>query len=283
MGATHAIAASQARAKVMARGMQDSENLEGVHLTAQDQVSVEGRIIYVYNILDRDYVVEQPPKFPHFAIPRCPKGERFSFTILPAFSKDTFFESGNPNRTYYRVIDGRKDATSLLNPDAFPGTQWESQLANWDSEQTAITGAGNNLNRWGVFWSETAPHEEEKLEEEIKLFRTYVGKTMNGLVKQAELLAAQGKLQEITPNMHFAMDYLGKTAAWHMTMDHMVSCPNCGDLIKDGIAYHRNSFGDKCIVDEARCIKLGILVRPEEAKPEADADVATKKSGRKTS
>jgi len=265
-----------------AAAMQDSENHDGIRLSTQDNVGEANYVIFVYNILNREYVVEQPPKWPHFRIPACPKGEKFAFTVLPAYTKETFFDAGDPSRTHYRIMDGRKDAMSLLNPSAYPGTQWESQLSNWDNEETAITGTGNNKNAWGVFWSLTSPDEVEKLEEEIQLFRDYVVKTMNGQVKQAELLAAQGKLQDITPNMHFAMDYLGKQAAWHMTMDHMISCPNCGDPIKDGIAYHRNSFGDKCIVDYARCVKLGIVKASDDVDPQMDHTPPAKKSGRKS-
>jgi len=67
-----------------------------------------------------------------------------------------------------------------------------------------------------------------------------------------------------------------------MTMDHMISCPNCGDPIKDGIAYHRNSFGDKCIVDHARCVKLGIIKASDDVDPQMDYTPPTKKSGRKS-
>lgn len=237
-------------------GLKDATGPNVAVLQAQDQGREAGYVIYVYNILNREYTVVAPPKFPAFKIPACPKGEPFSFTVLPAFTKEVF-RRPETDEFYYRQVDGRKDATTLLNSNAFPGTDWASQLANWNSEETAITGNNNNLNSFGVFWSMTAPDETEKLTEEIKLFRDYATRTMNGLVKQAELLAAQGKLHEITPNMHFAMDYLGKQAAWHMTTDHMISCPNCGDIIKDGIAYHKNSWGEKCVLDWRRVVKLG--------------------------
>src|SRR5258708_39819209 len=99
---------------------------------------------------------------------------------------------------------------SLLNPNSFPGTKWDSQIQNWDSEETAITGSANNLNLYGVWWSLTRPDEIERLDEEIKIFRDRTHVTMNKLVEQAELLSAAGDLKGISPMMHFAMDYLGK-------------------------------------------------------------------------
>ena len=249
-----------------------------VTLSTQDEGQEAGYVIFVYNLLDREHVVNAPPKFPAFRIPACPKGEKFSFTVLPAFTKEVFNHPGT-TEFYYKKVDGRKDATTLLNPSAFPGIQWEAQLASWES----LGQENNNLNSRGVFWSLTSPDDLEKLEEEIKIFREYATRTMDGLVKEAALLAAQNKPAEITPWMHFAMDYLGKQAIWHTTTDHMISCPNCGDVVKDGIAYHRNSFGDKCILDYARCVKLGIIKPEDLAKPETQQEVPQKKSGRKQS
>src|ERR1700687_2669066 len=97
-------------------------------LATGDEGPDPGYVIYVYNILDRPYVVEQPPTFPHFNIPACPKGDKFSVTMLPAFTLLPFEKEGDNEGTteiYYKREDGRKAATSLLNPSAFPGTKWD--------------------------------------------------------------------------------------------------------------------------------------------------------------
>ena len=52
--------------------------------------------------------------------------------------------------------------------------------------------------------------------------------------------------------MHFAAEYFGITAPWHMSHRHKTECPNCGDLVLEGISYHRNAFGDLCIIDRER-------------------------------
>jgi hypothetical protein len=244
---THTLAQDQRRAKQQAKATQDSANHGTTTLEAQDLVREAGYVIYVYNLLDREYVVQQPPLFPSFIIPACPKGQKFSFTLLPAFVKEPYLKPGS-TEFYYKNIDGRKCATSLLNPSAFPGTSWESQTQFWESPDQF----GNNLNLLGVFWSLVKPDETEKLDKQIKIFRGIVGKTMNEMTRRAEELAAANDLRNITPLHHFAMDYLGKQAPWHMPSHHMITCPNCGDPVKEGIAYHRNSFGDKCIIDRER-------------------------------
>jgi hypothetical protein len=188
--------------------------------------------------------------FPGFIIPPCPKGQKFSFTLLPAFVKETYVKPGT-TEYYYKNIDGRKCATSLLNPSAFPGTNWNSQLQKWDN----IDQQGNNLNAYGVWWSLTKPDETEKLEKEIKVFKKRVLETMVELVRRGEELAAADDLRNITPLMHFAMDYLGKQAKWHMASTHVVACPNCGMLVNEGISYHRNEWGERCIIDPERYAK----------------------------
>lgn len=245
---THRMAQDQRIARKNGLAMQERQNHGENVIEAQDSGKEPGYVIYVYNILDREYVVVQPPLFPSFQIPACKPGQKFSFTLLPPFVKEPYLKPGS-TEYYYKNVDGRKAATSLLNPSAFPGTNWNSQIQNWDSEETSIAGNTNNLNLYGVWWSLTKPDEIEKLEDEIKIFRNRVNATMNAHVKAAEQFAAGNDTKSITPLMHFAMDYLGKQAPWHMPAFHMISCPNCGDPVKEGIAYHKNAFNERCIVD----------------------------------
>jgi hypothetical protein len=86
---------------------------------------------------------------------------------------------------------------------------------------------------------------------------------MNGLVRQAEALAASDDKKMISPLMHFAMDYLGISAGWHTSLRHMISCPNCGDQVLEGIAYHKNAFGEKCIIDQERYLRSIQVARPQ--------------------
>lgn len=238
-----------------ARSMERQQNSpKGARLETGDDLQEPTYKIYVYNLLELDHVVEQPPAFPHFVIRAKEHGSRFSVTTLPAFIKERYERPGSTDY-YYKRIDCRKYATSLLNPAAYPGTLWEAQLQNWNRDSDQF---GNNLNALGCFWSLHDPNDPG-LEEEIRLVSAYATRTMNELVRKAELLYNSNKQADITPLMHFAMDYLHKQAPWHMQSDRMVDCPTCGEPVKEGIAYHRNSFGDKCPVDYAKCRELGII------------------------
>lgn len=266
---TYTMAQDQRRAITQAKATQDNANHGATIIETQDEGQAPGYVIYVYNIIDREWLVEQPPLFPGVRIPACKPGQKFSYTIFPPFVKEPYNKPGT-TEMYYKKVDGRKCVTSLLNPSAFPGTSWDSQTQFWDSGDQY----GNNLNEFGVFWSLTTPDEEVQLDKEIAIFRQRVVKTMNSLVRRGEELAAAGDLKSISPLHHFAMDYLGKTAPWHMAAHHMVTCPNCGDPVREGIAYHRNSFGEKCIVDEDRYTRMLAQQRRIEAaanpKPEPE-------------
>src|SRR5215471_21483592 len=68
-----------------AQAMERSANKRNVRLIPQMSRDFD-YVIYLYNILQgyRFFPVVQPPIFPSFQIPFCPKGDKFSFAILPA-------------------------------------------------------------------------------------------------------------------------------------------------------------------------------------------------------
>jgi hypothetical protein len=227
-----------------------------VIITPGDEGEECKEFLYIYNVLNREHVVEQPPLFPHVIIPACPDGERFAVTLMPRFVNERYEIVGSLPVDYrIKKVDGRRCATSLLNPAAFPGTEFTSQLREWrpaDGQQDQI---GNNLNVVGVFWSLTHP-DDPALDKEIKMFRDLAQKTMEDLVKQAQMVAATGHPENVTPMMHFAMDYLKRTAPWHIGHKAMIDCPNCGEPINAGLAYHRNQFGERCVLDRERYEKI---------------------------
>jgi hypothetical protein len=151
----------------------------------------------------------------------------------------------------------------LLNPGSFPSIDWERQL--YQNNPQLNDQQGNNLNNFGCWWSLTKP-DDPKLDQEIATFTARARAMMNELIRQANMLEAsvdaQGRSRkgEISPMMHFAADYLHVRASWHTSHEHTVSCPTCGEPVVAGLAYHRNSFGDRCIIDKERCEALGIGV-----------------------
>lgn len=238
-----------------ARAMQENSNSKATILVSQDAGREADYMIYLYNVcVGWEFPpVQQPPTFPSFKIPTCKKGEKFAFTTLPAFVNNPIERPGAVEGTTeitYRRVDGREAANSLVNPDAHPRNPFEAQFRNIEKfgnrDQT-----GNNLNAFGIFWSMTTP-DDPKLKEELDACRARLNTTMRGLVEQGNNLNAQGNLKDISPLMHFAMEYFNLEADWHKSHEHRVPCPNCGMPIREGLAYHKNEFGDRCIIDHER-------------------------------
>lgn len=249
-----------------ANGMQEAENHRGTQLVTQATDTNAKDVIYVYNITGVEHVIEQPPSFPHFVIPGRQKGEKFAVTMLPRFVNDRFNKAGT-TEYYYARRDGREAANSLMNPDAHPGNPWAAQLNEnprfGNGDQT-----GNNMNAFGCFWSLTKP-DDPALEAEIKLFADRYDKTMRALVNKGEELNASSRRAEITPLMHQAMEHFQLQAAWHMSHARLTPCPNCGEPVREGIAYHKNEFGDRCIIDQARYEKSIGVQQPATAVSQA--------------
>jgi len=78
--------------------------------------------------------------------------------------------------------------------------------------------------------------------------------------------------------MHFAMEYFGLSAVWHMSYRHKTECPNCGDLVLEGIAYHRNASGDICIIDRERY--EATVITAQQQKESGETPTPTKPRGR---
>jgi len=246
----YTLAGNQQRAQREGRAMGRHENYpESTTLRTQDVGPIADYVIYIYNIANMPHLVEQPPYFPKFRIPACPPGKKFAFTTIPAYINESINRAGT-FEYFTQKADGRKYATCLLNPIALPTDKWEGQLTKWSAADGVVDQEGNNLNELGCFWSLTPPDDIEKLQEEINIFTDILVRKCESLILDAEGLYANEKTRSlIGPLHHFAMDYRNKQAIWHTPAFHMVMCPNCGEPVREGIPFHRNSMGEKCIID----------------------------------
>ena len=255
------------------RAMMHNENNKGTVLEAQAPRE-STRFIYLYNILRGwDFQpVRQPPTFPNFKIPRCEPNERFAWTVLPEMVNEIYAKPGggigDQNSILYITRPGTEAANSLMNPDAHPSNPFEAQFRDI-SKFGNMDMQGKNLNAFGVWWSWTEP-DDPALEEEIAEMQKRVDGTMRGLIKKANRLdreivkpGQEGGPGAITALMHFAMDYFHLQSKWHESNEHRIPCPNCGEPVRMGIAYHKNEFGDRCIIDRERYEAAIELTRPK--------------------
>jgi hypothetical protein len=152
-------------------------------------------------------------------------------------------------------------AIDVLNPgnftfDPYMGSNNPDFFANRN---------GTNLIAEGVFPSENA----EPTEEEIKRAEHARDSHYRYLTKEAMRLYALGAKQgneflQRYPDAHIAMDALGIEASWHQTNVVKVSCPNCGDMLKRGVAFHKSSVTDRlCVLDAMAAYRAKAITRDE--------------------
>jgi hypothetical protein len=285
MEATRGLAPNSPIARKMTAIKNAEENGQAMLSTSDEDPNVG--VIYIYNCVSglQHAPICQPPNFPNFKVPECKPGEKVGWTTIRALVKNRFTRPGT-DETYYIQEDGRKHANSLLNPSVHPSSPWETQLREIPPGTPGIAQDqyGNNMNAFGVWWSLTAP-DDPALDAEIEKFKRRVENTFKVLIASAEEKAAKNERHMITPREHFAMDYLGLQSVWHQSTTRMVTCPNCGDHIREGIAYHKNFANDVCIVDRVKYDKLfpqkaAAAHIPEEEDETVEA--GTKKRGKRS-
>ena len=50
-------------------------------------------------------------------------------------------------------------------------------------------------------------------------------------------------------------------ADWHQKREVLAKCPNCGDDVAPGIAFHKSSVGILCVIDPEKAFKAGAIDR----------------------
>ena len=150
-----------------------------------------------------------------------------------------------------RAHVGEKVAQSICNPN--------NHSLNQDAvpPEQSITGYGVDLNAQGVFWSRNNPPTEEEISKaEARRERYY-----QGLLERARTLEISNPKELeglINQDYHMAANFFNVETSWHKKMVKFEECPNCGEQVKPGVAYHKNSLGLLCIIDKKRAKDAGI-------------------------
>lgn len=226
------------------------------------------RHIYLYSVARRGFTVSHP--YFKGELRGCKEGERY--TLCYSVPDPPQQISIDPERGGKRVeVEPRDEAgwrvaIDILNPNN-PST---NPYFRPNGQQAALyaTGQGVDLIRYGLFPSLNNPPTEE----EIKKAERTRDDSYQALVDEAFAEQASNPQNfrawlRTNPDITVAMEALGIEADWHRRVEVKQSCPNCGDTIKSGIAFHKSSAGVLCIIDADRAAKAGVRLQMDEDEP----------------
>lgn len=221
--------------------------------------------VHIYTISKREFVVQQPPAIPYLIIPACGPNEEYKKVVsIP----HPFLESErHPDKNeaiIYRTVAERV-AMSICNPNN----------TSLDQDYTAplrtVLGAGVNLTVQGVFWSKNDPPTKEELKKAHARREAYYAQLLEQS-RTLEIANPKELEQLINPDFHMAAEYYGVETGWHRKLVQKVECPNCGEMLKSPtLAYHVNSAGVICVIDEERAARA-LPSRAAEAAQRGDSE-----------
>lgn len=225
-----------------------------------DQLRRVEYTVYLHSISKRSF--EQPHTiYRNVVVPACPKDKRYVtfFRVnhpvqIPTVDPDNV--SGPP---IIRIENAKRVALGICNP-SFVG----ADLAIQDraiEDQYLISSGECDLTRQGVFASmNEIPTEEELAKAENRRLTYYKMRfeEANGLLR-----SDPKRLQEVLGiDHHLAAEMFGQDVDWHKVTTPKVECPNCGEKIKEGIAFHYSN-GQKCILDWERAWLAGAVKKED--------------------
>lgn len=212
--------------------------------------------VYIYSVSDRSFQISQPPLVSNLNIPARKEGERYiRVCTIPHPFNQYDRESGN-GEVIVRAHVGELVAASLVNPNN-PTLDQDMRVPDG-----ATLGLGVDLTAQGVFWSLNDPPTEQELMKAEKRRERYY----RGLIERARTLEISNPQELeflINQDYHMAAEFFGIETGWHKKYQLRAECPACGETIKPGVAYHKNSMGILCIVDAKRAADAGVTAQTQ--------------------
>lgn len=187
--------------------------------------------IYFYNVSALEFNIPRPPNHPHMLIRACPKGVPYIIARGSISHPFTETRSDQNDNKYPVLTNGFKEATKMLNPmnPCLKGNEQDQDFAT-DSEFHQ----GDNLGKYGVFWSMHNPPLPEETRKAVARMEITYRKELERMGKAKTADEALGMRNNISAA---AADYFGVSATWHQTdlisRDHgKVECGACGEKIQ---------------------------------------------------
>lgn len=218
------------------------------------------RMIHVFSVSRRSFVVDRAPLWVKMHLRGCKAGERY---VPVAHVPDPLVQivhNTENGRRLGEAHDGMRCAIDLLNPNN-PTTDPDWQAP---AELAALFGSskGCNLFAQGLFIStREVPYEAEIAKAEARRdarFRTLIAHADS--LEQTNRRELEEFLRgEDGADLKMALDFYGEQRAYHKPMVATRPCPNCGEAIKIGVAFHKSEvLGELCVLDWKIAVRAGV-------------------------
>ena len=225
-----------------------------------DQMRRSEYTVYLHSISKRSF--EQPhPIYRNIIIPACPKDKeyitfmRISHPVqIPTVDPDNV--SGPP---IIKIESAKRAALCVVNP-SFVGNELDIQEKPIDMQYQIASGECDLL-RQGIFASMNEVPTKAELERAAKRRLEYY----KFRFEEANALERSNpkELQErLTLDHHMAAEMFAVDVNWHRVVSPKIECPQCGEKIKEGIAFHYVN-GQKCILDWERAYLAGAVKKED--------------------
>lgn len=222
------------------------------------------RWIHIFSVSKRSFIVNRAPLWVKLHLQACTHGERY---VAVAHVPDPLMQKvHNTENGRYRgeAHDGLRCAIDLLNPNN------PSFDPDWSPapEVAAMFGSsrGCDLFAQGLFISlNEVPSEAEITKAEERRNRRY-----RALIAQADSLEQVNRKEleeflkgEDGTDLRMALDFYGEQRQYHKPMIATKTCPNCGESIKSGVAFHLLANNAYCINDWRKAVDAGIKTKSD--------------------
>jgi hypothetical protein len=220
--------------------------------------------VYVYSVVDPrpdgyHLIRNAPPLIHNLRIAELKAGERYTLvTTIPHPVNQAGVDPSNEQRVNW-AHNGQRVAQDVVNPENITMNQDASMAADRSFAE------GNDFGKLGVFWSLNNPPTDEEVAKAIKRKETFYRRRLD----QARALEASSPKDLalfLSPTDHIAVDYFARVYeseeqfSWHKVMRMPDKCPNCGESIKSGVAFHASAAlgGMICVIDWKRTVEAGV-------------------------
>jgi len=222
------------------------------------------RMIHVFSVSKRSFTIDRAPLWVKLHLKACGPNERY---VAVAHVPDPLMQvvhNTENGRKRAEAHDGLRAAIDLLNPNnPTNDPYWRP-----GPEMAALFGSskGCDLFAQGLFLS----LHETPLEEEIARAEAERDGRFRMLIAHADSLEHTNRKEleeflrgEDGADLRLALDYYGQQREYHKPMQATRSCPNCGETIKAGVAFHALPGGLWCVIDWRKAVDAGVKTKSD--------------------